>query len=178
MHNQYINDRQQSWLDAQRDARPLCKRYGKLNKGVKMKKILSIGISILCLSSSAFGEVASPESVKSLMVKTGAGDMSIQMLNQMLPALKKMIPDAPEKFWQDIMSQVNGGDIINMTVPIYQKYLSQEDINALNAFYDSPTGKKMIKVQPSILRESMTAGQAWGQKIALDVMNKYNSQKP
>jgi hypothetical protein len=112
------------------------------------------------------------------MVKTGAGDMSMQMMNQMLPALKQMIPDAPDKFWQDFMSQVNGNDIINMTVPIYQKYLSQEDINAINAFYDSPAGKKMIKVQPNIVQESMAAGQAWGQQIALDVMEKYKAQKP
>ena len=143
-----------------------------------MKKVLSVGLSILFLSSPTYGEVASPESVKNLMVKTGAGDIGIQMLNQMLPAMKQMIPEAPEKFWQDFMSQVSGDDIINMTIPIYQKYLTQEDINATNEFYDSPAGKKMIKFMPNIMQESMAAGQAWGQQIALDVMNKYNSQKP
>lgn len=142
-----------------------------------MKKVLSIGLSILFLSTPSFGEVASPESVKSLMVKSGAGDMGVQMLNQMLPALKQMIPDATDKFWQDFMSQVNGDDIINMIIPIYQKYLSQEDISAINRFYDSPAGKKLIQVQPNIMQESMAVGQEWGQQIAIDVMNKYQSYK-
>lgn len=148
----------------------------KTSKGVIMKKVLSLGLSLLALSMPSYGELASPESVKNLMIKTGAGNMSIQMMNQMLPALKQMLPDAPDKFWQDFMSQVDGDDIINMTVPIYQKYLSQSDIDAINKFYNSPAGKKMIEVQPSIMQESMMVGQQWGQKIALDVMNKYKGQ--
>lgn len=142
-----------------------------------MLKRLSLALSILIISTSAFGEVASAESVRKLMIKTGAGDMSMQMMNQMLPALKQMIPDAPEQFWQDIMADVNADEIINMTVPIYQKHLSQADINAINDFYDSPAGKRLIQVQPVIMRESIVMGQAWGQKLAQDVMQKYQSSK-
>ena len=65
-----------------------------------------------------------------------------------------------------------------LTIPIYQKHLTQEDIAALNKFYDSPAGKKMIKVQPLIMQESMAVGQAWGQKIAQEVINKYQAEKP
>jgi uncharacterized protein len=142
-----------------------------------MIKRLSLALSILIISTSALGEVASTESVRKLMLKTGAGDMSKQMMNQMLPALKQMIPDAPEQFWQDIMADVNADEIINMTVPIYQKHLSQADINAINDFYDSPAGKRLIQVQPVIMQESIVMGQAWGQKLAQDVMQKYQSSK-
>ena len=41
----------------------------------------------------------------------------------------------------------------------------------------TPQRGKMIEVQPAIMQESMAAGQAWGQKLALRVLNKYKAQK-
>lgn len=127
--------------------------------------------------SSAYAETASPKSVKDLLNKTGSGQMGIQAMKQMLPALKKMVPDAPEKFWQDFMAEVKPSDLVNMVIPIYQKHLTQKEIKAINAFYDTPAGKKLIRVQPYIVQESMAVGQAWGQNIAQKVITKYKKQK-
>lgn len=127
--------------------------------------------------SSAYAEIASPKSVKDLLNKTGSGQMGIQAMKQMLPALKKMVPDAPEKFWQDFMAEVKPSDLVNMVIPIYQKHLTQKEIKAINAFYDTPAGKKLIRVQPYIVQESMAVGQAWGQNIAQKVITKYKKQK-
>ena len=77
--------------------------------------------------SSAYAETASPKSVKDLLNKTGSGQMGIQAMKQMLPALKKMVPDAPEKFWQDFMAEVKPSDLVNMVIPIYQKHLTQKE---------------------------------------------------
>lgn len=128
-------------------------------------------------SATTFAEPASAESVKQLMHKTGAGELGIQAMNQMLPALKNLIPEAPETFWSDYMAEFNPEDLVEMTVPIYQKYLSEEEVQALNSFYDTPAGKKLIKVQPLIMQESMMAGQQWGQAVAQDVISKYQMQK-
>ncbi len=141
-----------------------------------MKLIIGIIVSLLLTSLPAHSELASPESIKNLMEKTGAGDMGVQAMNQMLPALKKILPDASKQFWTDFMAEVSGDDLVAMTIPIYQKHLSQEDIDAINAFYDTPAGQKLIKTQPLLVQESMAAGQVWGQKIAQDVINKYKTQ--
>ncbi|GIU51892.1 hypothetical protein TUM4438_43060 [Shewanella sairae] len=133
-------------------------------------------VALITFSNVTFAEQASAESVKKLMQKTGAGELGIQAMKQMLPALKNIIPDAPESFWTDYMAEFNPEDLVEMTVPIYQKYLTEEEVQALNAFYDTPAGKKLIKVQPSIIQESMMAGQQWGQAVAQDVMQKYQSQ--
>ena len=87
-----------------------------------------------------------------------------------------MIPQAPETFWVDIMTEIDGSEIVNMVIPVYQKYLTEEDVIALNSFYDSPVGRKLIRVQPSIMQESMVIGQQWGQKLAHEIMAKYNAQ--
>ncbi|MCK8044207.1 DUF2059 domain-containing protein [Shewanella sp. 1CM18E] len=141
-----------------------------------MKLALLPFLTVFAFSSPAFAEQASAESVKQLMQKTGAGELGVQAMKQMLPALKNIIPDAPESFWTDYMAEFNPEDLVEMTVPIYQKYLTEEEVQALNAFYDTPAGKKLIKVQPRIMQESMMAGQQWGQTVAQDVMQKYQSQ--
>lgn len=142
-----------------------------------MKFALLPLLAVLAFSNNAFAEQASAESVKQLMNKTGAGELGVQAMNQMLPALKNLVPDAPEAFWDDYMAGFNPEDLIEMTVPIYQKYLTEDEIQAINAFYDTPAGKKLIRVQPNIMQESMMAGQQWGQAVAKDVMDKYRAEK-
>lgn len=102
--------------------------------------------------------------------------MSVQMMNQMIPTLKQMIPDAPEKFWSDVMSEVDANEMENMVIPVYQKYLTEEDIVAVISFYDTPAGRKLIRVQPAIMQESMVIGQQWGQNLAREVITKYKAQ--
>ncbi|MCL1139059.1 DUF2059 domain-containing protein [Shewanella pneumatophori] len=141
-----------------------------------MKLALLPLFAVLTFSSSTFAEQASAESVKLLMNKTGAGELGVQAMNQMLPALKNMVPNAPESFWSDYMAEFDSEALVELTVPIYQKYLTEEEVLALNAFYDTPAGKKLIKVQPQIMQESMMAGQQWGQTVAEDVIKKYQQQ--
>lgn len=142
-----------------------------------MKNHVILLFTLLALSlTSAYAEAASPESVKNLLNKTDSGQMGIQAMKQMLPALKKMVPDAPEKFWQDFMAEVSPNDLVDMVIPIYQKHLTQNEVKAINAFYDTPAGKKLIRVQPYIVQESMAAGQAWGQNIAQKVINTFKQQ--
>jgi hypothetical protein len=42
-------------------------------------------------------------------------------------------------------------------VPVYQKHLTKGDVDALVAFYSSPTGKKFLIEMPAITSESMQA---------------------
>lgn len=128
------------------------------------------------LTGSAYAETASKESIRALMKKTGAGDMGVQMMDQLLPALKQMLPNAPDDFWKDVMAELSGDEIIEMVIPVYQKYLTASDIKEINAFYETEAGKKMIRVQPDIMRESMALGQQWGQDVARNVLAKYKQR--
>ena len=140
-----------------------------------MKKAL-IGLLILVAPFCVFSEEASEESIRALMQRSGAGDMGLQVMNQLVPALKQMAPDAPEEFWQNFMAEFSADELIQLTIPVYQKHLSQDDIDALNKFYDTAAGQNMIKAQPMIMQESMIIGQAWGQGIAKKVLEKYQAQ--
>ncbi|MBV1915783.1 MAG: DUF2059 domain-containing protein [Pseudomonadales bacterium] len=144
---------------------------------MKVTGYLSVFCLLIGISMPSFSEPATQSSVKQLMQKVGAGDMSVQMMNQMIPALKQMIPDAPEKFWTDFVSELDAGEMEDLIIPVYQKYLTEEDVVAINSFYDSPAGMKLISVQPKIMQESMIIGQQWGQEIAARVIAKYQAQQ-
>ncbi|MBS9778115.1 MAG: DUF2059 domain-containing protein [Gammaproteobacteria bacterium] len=139
-----------------------------------MKKII---VTALVLSfSGAFAAKPSEESVRLLMQKVGAGQLGVQVMKQMIPGLKQMVPNAPNEFWDDVMKEATPEGLVNQVIPIYQKYLTQEDVNSLSAFYDTEVGKKMISVQPMIARESMIAGQKWGQSLAQNVFTTYKER--
>jgi len=148
----------------------------KKEKYMKLYLLIFLFLTFSLSSTSALAEKASKESIKLLMERTGTGNLGMQMMNQMIPALKKTIPDAPEKFWADILKEIDANQIIEMVIPVYQKYFSAQDILELNSFYNTAVGKKLIKVQPAIMQESMAMGQQWGQEVAHNVIQKYKKQ--
>ncbi|HEB87611.1 MAG TPA: DUF2059 domain-containing protein [Gammaproteobacteria bacterium] len=140
------------------------------------KYLTSLLLAALILPVPAFSAPASKESIRKMMIEAGSGKIGVQIMNQMIPAMKRMIPKAPDKFWKDVMAEVNENEMIELVIPVYQKYLTEEDIKGINAFYASAAGKKLIKVQPAILRESILIGRQWGQQIARKILLKYQQK--
>jgi hypothetical protein len=97
---------------------------------------------------------------------TGMEKMSEQIMGQMIGQFKTKMPTVPAKFWDAFMKKVNTKELIDQIIPVYEKYYTLEDLKAVNAFYASPAGKKVMATMPQITQESMKIGQAWGEKIA------------
>jgi predicted outer membrane lipoprotein len=128
-------------------------------------------------AAPAPAETPTPESpkriaIRKLMELSGAGDLGMQFMDQLFPALRQMAPGVPEEFWKGFFAKVNPEMLTEMVVPIYDKYLDLADVEALVTFYESPAGRKMTRVQPLILQDSMAVGQEWGRKIAEDAMKE------
>lgn len=56
-------------------------------------------------------------------------------------------------------------EITEAMIPAYQKHFTHGNIEAMNAFYASPVGQKVLEELPAVMREGMQA--------ALPVMSKY-----
>ena len=119
---------------------------------------------------------ASEASVKELMSLTGAGNLGVQMAQNLLPALKQIIPQAPESFWTEFMKGVNADDLVKLVIPIYQKHFTEKEIRETLAFYRTPTGQKILKELPQVMQESMATGQQWGQDIARRAVEKAKAE--
>lgn len=110
--------------------------------------------------------------IQELMEISGAKGMAMQMMNGMLPSLKQMVPDVPQSFWDDFMAEIDPDQLEKMVVPIYDKYFSQEEIEELIRINKTPLGQKVLHAMPLILKESMEAGQKWGEETAKRAIDK------
>jgi hypothetical protein len=50
--------------------------------------------------------------------------------------------------------------IMQDMVPVYQKHLTESDVNDLIAFYSSPVGQKVLREMPTIISEAMQVSSA------------------
>lgn len=60
----------------------------------------------------------------------------------------------------------NAEEIMKAYVPIFDKYYSEEDLKTIVQFYQSPAGKRMIEVTPSIIEETLKVSVEYFQKKA------------
>ena len=57
-------------------------------------------------------------------------------------------------------------------VPVYQRHLTKQDVNAMFAFYDSPTGQKILREQSAMMAESMQAVRPRMEKMMSDMADQ------
>jgi uncharacterized protein len=59
---------------------------------------------------------------------------------------------------------------------VYARNFSVDEIHDLIAFYQTPTGQKLIARQPIIAHESMVAGQQFGQELVADLRQQIDDE--
>lgn len=135
-----------------------------------MKKRCAV-VLLLALGLAA-GAPAKRELVRRLLRLSGAGAMGQQVMDQLFESQRKMLPQVPDSVWQELRKAMTGAELEELVVPIYERHLDEADLRGIIAFYETPAGAKLIRVQPQIMRESMSAGQAWGMDTTRKVMEK------
>lgn len=137
-----------------------------------MKKVILI-IIIYSLSSNCFSQTpATKEHIKTLLEMTGAGKIGVQVMDNMIATFKKSAPNVPNEIWDEFMKDVKPEALIDLIIPVYAKYYTDEDINQLIDFYRTPLGKKVVERMPSISQESYQLGAEWGKKLGAQAVKK------
>jgi hypothetical protein len=92
---------------------------------------------------------------------------------------KQKVPNAnPEqlaevdKFADSLFSDMPIDEMLDAMVPIYQRHLTKEDLDAILAFYSSPVGQKLQREQPAMMQEGMQLGGEIGRRRIGDMMQK------
>ncbi len=114
--------------------------------------------------------------IKTLLSLTKSGELAVSMMQEMLNAYRQGLPQVPEEFWLAFAKKVKTEDLVDMLVPIYDRHLTHSEVTSLIEFFQSPVGKKLVSVQPEIMKESMQVGQAWGEKLANEVTAELQKQ--
>lgn len=115
--------------------------------------------------------------IRQLITLTGGDKMGEQVMDQLMPAMQKMAPDAPPTFWLAFRNKTRASDLVDLIIPIYDKYYSRDDVRGLIQFYQTPLGQKVISAAPDITRESYAVGSAWGEKKAQEVIRDLQARE-
>jgi len=99
-----------------------------------------------------------------------ASSMQKLFHDTMLRETGKVPPDFDARFKKAMADMINGmptDEIVQAMIPAYQKHFSHGDIEAMNTFYSSPVGQKVLQELPDVMRDGMDA--------ALPLLSKYLS---
>jgi hypothetical protein len=109
--------------------------------------------------------------VRQLLREIHAVDMSVTAMEASLPAQRAANPRIPAVFWDRFaaLARARAPQLEDVLATVYDHHFTADELRQLLAFYRSPIGRKMLEEQPGILRESMAAGQQWGQKVGAEV---------
>lgn len=116
--------------------------------------------------------------------KTLVKEMMDGMENNMRSLMAGSLPSGDyrdklvELFVEKFQSKVDAQELIDKAVPSYDKYLSDEEIKGLIAFYQTPLGQKTISVLPKLTVELQAEGAQWGQEMGRQCMLEVLSEHP
>ena len=62
--------------------------------------------------------------------------------------------------------------LIEAVAMIYAQHFTAQELDEINRFYDTPTGQKLIKELPGLMKEAQAVGGKIGLQIAQEVLRK------
>lgn len=113
---------------------------------------------------------ASKEDVQKYLEVMHAREMMAQTVEAMSKPMHQMVHDQytkdkdklpadfeerMNKVMDDTMRGFPWDEMLQAMVPVYQKHFTKSDINAVVAFYSTPTGQKLLREMPAMMAESM-----------------------
>jgi hypothetical protein len=146
-----------------------------------MKRLLGLIVSVMVLVSAGWAQNAPPgsgdapaskEDIEQLFatnhirdrVHTQMEAAATQIRKAMHDTMRKKYPDATSKdfdrldsFFDQVLKDYDFEAIVDEMIPAYQRHLTKADVAAMLAFYNTPTGQKVIKEMPLIMSEATQA---------------------
>lgn len=131
---------------------------------------------VMFLAVSMVSQAQNNKEYETAMVKMLEVSKSMEAIKQISPQIIASIKqqggtDLPDAFWQELEKGMSTmyDKILKAMIPIYEKYLTLEDINGIIKFYETPVGKKLADSNTKIALESMPIAQ----QIAMDTMQEF-----
>ena len=115
------------------------------------------------------------EKIRELINLIGTPRLAAEMMKSQAADLKKLMPFPPaaqDDFEKEFLASIKVSELVDLVVPIYDRHLSEQDVDGMLAFYRGPVGRRVIKALPQITAESQRIGQEWGQGVGLKVGRK------
>jgi hypothetical protein len=126
--------------------------------------------------------------IRELMELTGAKNLGQELIEAGMEQFRSSVqdsqPDNPrakqfvDAFVTRFQKHFDSNSLTDRIIPIYDKYLTDDDLKGLIDYYHSPLGQRMLKSLPELTRESQAAGFTMGQKAAQETMDELKVDFP
>jgi hypothetical protein len=126
--------------------------------------------------------------IRELMDVTGAKNLGQQLIEAGMEQFRSSVQDSQpnnprakqfvDAFVSGFQKHFDVNTLNEQIIPIYDKYLTTDDLKGLLDYYHSPLGQRMLKTLPELTRESQAAGFALGQKAAQETMEELKTDYP
>lgn len=126
--------------------------------------------------------------IQRLMELAGTRTLMLNMMNSMTTSMKPLLVNSfppgeyrdklIDLFLENFRENADLGQMLDLAVPIYDKYFSDEEIKGLIKFYESPVGHKAVSLLPQIMSEMTAEGQKWGGELGRRTMQQVLAENP
>jgi len=126
--------------------------------------------------------------IQRLLGQNGVKETMIEMMAGMEKSLRPLMANSLppgeyrgrliDLFLEKFRSKADPQQMVNLAVPIYDKYLSDADVKGLIEFYSTPLGQKALKVLPKLVSECEEEGRKWGEGVGRESMIEVLSEHP
>jgi uncharacterized protein len=162
--------------------------------------VLCLAVSPVCFAQAADADPATKDDVILYFQTMHTNDMMHRMMEVMSASMRQSMHDelAKEKglpanfdtriskMMDDLIKNMPVDEMEQAMIPPYQKHFSHADIDAMNAFYSSPVGQKVLHELPDVMQEGMQAMrpvmtkyvEGWKQRMMEDFKNTPAATKP
>ena len=140
---------------------------------------------------SASDTPATKEDVQKYLEVTHARNMMKQVMDVMSKQTRQMVhqqiakdidklpPDFEarmNKMTDEMLKNFPVDDMLEAMIPVYQKHWTKGDVDAMVAFYSTPTGQKILRELPTTMAEAMQAMQPIMQKQMNGMMERVQQE--
>jgi hypothetical protein len=149
-----------------------------------LRKALFAAAFAAVLAGASLAQVPGPASdearsaARELMEASGAAKQFDQVIpvltGQLTQAFIRLAPGRSAEI-REVMGELvkrfsqRKAELIDEVALIYAQRMSVDDMRDVTKFYQSGAGRRLVEAQPQILRQSMSVGQAWGQRIGAEL---------
>jgi uncharacterized protein len=135
---------------------------------------------LLCGAPALLAQTATISSkedkVRKILIQTDATGAFTREFSAALEQQKKVSPEVPQRFWDELVKEVDTNKFVELLVPVYVSLFTDEELSGLIAFYESALGKKVIASMPQIMTASRDAGAKYGTELAQKVIARMTAE--
>lgn len=126
--------------------------------------------------------------IRRLLELTGAKALAVQTMTSMEDGIKPLMSNSLppgdyrdqliDLFFAKFHSKADAQHLVELAVPIYDKYLTGEEVKGLIKFYETPLGQKATGVMPKMVSEIQGESREWGEKLGREAMMEVLTEHP